>query len=316
MELKAPAPGLAMDELIGKVGQLHSAPQVAQQVLHLTRTIDFDVSEVVDCLKNDPALALKILRVINSAQYGFVRKISNLRQAAALLGRRSLRLVTLTFSLVESLTHGAGGRMFYDYWRRALTMAVSAARFSEYSPAIEYDAAYSAGLLADAGILLLTAAEGDRYTALYLKTPHGPALVEAERQAFGFSHAALGARLLEVWQFPIEVVEAVASHHEASSRPAPLWLAVRAGNHLAEILWASSGPRLADARTRLAEMFSLGEGEFQRLALSVREEVLLTAELFDIRLTGSGLDCPALLDQARRQHLDAALEAAPDSPSR
>jgi HD-like signal output (HDOD) protein len=315
MQAKALEMPPSMDDLIAKAGQLHTVPQVAQQILHLTRDLDFDVSEVVDCLKCDPALALKILRAVNSSQYGFARQIGNLRQAAALLGRRTLRLITLTFSLVDSLTHSAGGRLYYDYWRRALTMAVAAARFSEFDPAIDGDAAYSAGLLADIGILVFARAAGENYTARYLQVPHGPELVDAEQQAFGFNHAALGAGLLDGWQLPAAVAEAVAGHHEVHSHSGPVQGAVHAGNLMAHVLWARTEPQLADARSRLRERFSLGQEEFGRLALACKEDVLLSAELFDIRLTGSDLDCKALLDQGRRQHRVAALETAPESAS-
>jgi HD-like signal output (HDOD) protein len=312
MESKAAADRAAMDDLIARVGSLHSAPQVAQQIIQLTGNIDFDPSEVVDCLKSDPSLALKILRVLNSSQYGFARKISNLRQAAALLGRRALRLVPLTFSLVETLTRGAGGRVFYDYWRRALTMANGAARLSEHDAAIDHDAAYSAGLVADLGILLLAQAEGETYISMYTKTLHGPALEDAERRAFGFSHAALGAHLLESWQFPRAVVEAAAFHHCRRSQAGPVEMAVHAGSLLADVLWGRRQVLAGEAWICFQAGFRLTNEEFRTLPLTCKKEVLLNAELFDTRLTGSALDSLTLLDQTRRQQLAAALETTPE----
>src|SRR5207249_377986 len=108
-------------------------------------------------------------------------------------------------------------------------MAVVAARLADSSLLLERDTTYASGLFADLGVLVLAQLEGDRYTAFYQQTSHGPELVEAERRRFGFGHPAVGARLLERWQFPAELVAAAAQHHEATAT-APLEVAVRTAN--------------------------------------------------------------------------------------
>ena len=83
-----------------------------------------------------------------------------------MLGQRTLRTVALTFSLVDSFTRGAGGRIYNAYWGRALTMASVASRISLGRREIDQDNAYSAGLLADLGMLVFAQFENERYTAL------------------------------------------------------------------------------------------------------------------------------------------------------
>jgi HD-like signal output (HDOD) protein len=298
-----------MDALLNWVGQLHSAPQIAQRVLKLTSDVQFDVREVVSCLESDPALAARILRVVNSSNYGLARRVTNLPQAVAFMGQRALRMVTMTFSLVETLTHGEAGRLYYDYWRRALTTAVVASRLAQLKPQLDRDVVYSAGLLADLGILALAQDRGEAYTALYQRQPHGPELVAAEREAFAFGHPALGAHLLRRWGFPLTLIEAAARHHDESPDPVPLEAAVRAGNLMADVLWTPQSPHLASVRLLLMGHFNLNLDGFIGLARDCKNDVLLNAELFGFQLQGK-IDCEALLAQARQQHLDVSLEVA------
>jgi|GEM_PF-448873 len=289
-----------MDELIRRTVELHSAPLVARSILNLTRDLDYDVREVVQCLEADPALSAKILRIVNSSQYGLSRQITNLRQAVAYLGQRSLRLVSLTFSLVDGLTRGPAAELYAAYWRRSLTMATVASKLSESSAAVQRNDAYAAGLLADIGVLLLAQRHGGRYVALAQSTPHGLELVEAERQQFGFGHPALGARLLQRWDFPTSLVEAAAHHHEDRTHSLPLGAAVRAADLVADVLWNPQSREVTNARTLLEEHFGLDVNAFIELARWCKSEVQQNAEIFGIDLRAS-IDCDKLAEEARRR---------------
>jgi HD-like signal output (HDOD) protein len=299
----------AINTFLNRVPQLHSAPQVAQRVLQLTADPQFEVQEIVECLENDPALTARIMRVVNSSQFGLIGKVESLRQAVAHLGQRSLRLVTMTFSLVDSLTKGIGARLYYDYWRRALTMAAVSARLSECGAGMDRDIAYSAGLLAELGVLVLAQADAEEYAPLYLRTAHGADLIEAEREQYGFAHPALGARLLQLWDFPAALVHAALHHHAQREQPRPLEAAVCGGNLMVDVFWTPHSTQINPARAWVQTHFGLDMDGFIDLALGSKNDVLLNAELFNIRL-GPDIDCQALLDQARQQHADASLDAA------
>jgi HD-like signal output (HDOD) protein len=298
-----------MADFIRRARQLHSAPQVAQRVLDLTSDVQFSVHEVVDCLKRDPALAAKILRVVNSSAFGLRARVTGLPQAVSLLGQRSLRLITMTFSLVEALTRGTAGALYQDFWRRSLTMAAAASRLAAARPGADREAAYAAGLLADLGVLVMAQGAGEGYAALYEQRPHGPELVAAERDLFGFGHPALAGRLLQMWEFPPALVQAVVRHHDAPTGAEPLETAVALSDPFADVLWRPNSPRLGAVRLSLHRAFGLDTDGFITLALACKQELTEQAQLFDVNLAES-LDCQALVDRAREQHLAAALETA------
>lgn len=299
----------ALERLIRQIDRLHSGPGIAQKLLALIRDPEFDMADVAECLEHDPALSARILGVVNSSRYGLAHKIGSIRHAAAFLGRRSLQLVTLSFSLLESFSRGPYRQMYLDYWRRALTVATVAHRIAQQQEKLTGDEAYAAGLVADIGVLVLAQVVGERYIGMYMKHAHGPELVAVENQSLGFNHAEVGARLLERWGLPEAVVSAVNRHHEPSSDSAPIEKAVHAGWLMSEALWTPNSPHVKAARQFLQDEFAFTLDDFIDLAQHCRSDIDESAEAFGIAM-GKPVNCQQLIDEARRVSLETALNAA------
>ncbi len=300
-----------IDSFLHRMDQLHSAPQVAQKVLQITRDPEFDVGQVARCLESDPALAAKILRVANSSKYGLRHQVTSVRQAVAFIGQRSVRLIALTFGLVDSLTRGAHGKQYSEFWRRSLTIACVAAESARNTDDVPTDEAYAAGLLADMGQLILAQLEPERFFGLSDQYAHGTDLVAAERQEFGFAHPELGARLLQQWELPESLIEAVALHHVADEAADGVGLAVRAGDLMSDALWTPESRQVAASKALLQEEYGLDLDGYIALAVDCKREIQENADLFGVTLTGT-IDCDALLEEARKVHAEASLEAALD----
>jgi len=302
----------AIDRLLDRMDELHSSPAVAYQVLDLMKDPEFRIQEIAGHLEADPALAASILRLVNSSCLGLTHKIGSLRQAVTYIGTRSLRLAVLSFGLVDQLTRGTPLLVCRDYWRRALTMASAASQLCTDPEQTSPDEAYSAGLLADIGVLVLAQVETERYVAMYDELGHGPELVKSERRDFGFGHATLGAKLLSRWNLPTRLTLAVARHDNSRRPPNTLvGRAVRAGDLLADALWAPKTPRLPEAQAFLADNFGLDTDGFISLALACKADIARNAKLFRVELTGS-IDCEEFRRQALKQYKTEAMETAID----
>lgn len=288
---------LALDRLVSRVNALRGPTKPAQQLLQLTRDPYFDLGQAVDCLQRDPALAAHVLRIVNSSFYGQRRDVTNLRQAVVCLGQRSLRLITMTYSLAHSIGTGATKAIYRTYWQRAIAMAVVAARVSAGRRGVDRDDAYSAGLLADLGILVLAQFEASRYGASLQETPHGPALVAAERETFGYSHADVAGRLMQRWEFPQPLVRAVIHHHENRVDAIPLESAVHAGNLMADALYDPQALQVERAKKFVEERFQVDLDGFRELAEASKEDVLECCAALGVQLT-QPLDTQALADAA------------------
>lgn len=312
MPIPAQSSREAIDRLLERMDELHSSPAVACQVLDLLKDPEFQIQEIATHLEADPALAASILRLVNSSCLGLPRKIASLQQAVTYIGARSLRLAVLSFGLVDQLTRGTPLLVCRDYWRRALTMASAASQLCAKSKQTPPDEAYSAGLLADIGVLVFAQVETERYVAMYDELGHSRELVKAERRNFGFSHAVLGGVLLSRWNLPKQLTLAVARHDDGR-RPAKTLVgrAVAAADMLADALWAPQTPRLPEAQAFLAVNFGLDIDGFISLAVACKAGIAQNAELFRVELTGS-IDCDELKAQALKQFKTEAMETAMD----
>lgn len=287
-----------IDALIAKAARLHSPPEVAQSLLNLTRDEDFDIREVVDCIRRDPAMSAKLLQVVNSSRYGLPASVGNLHQAAALLGQRTVLLLAMTFSIVNTFATGAARSLYNDYLRSALTTACGASRVNRRATVLERKDAYTAGLLADVGILVMAQADGDSYLSLY-RDHRGSLLVEAEQARYGFDHAAVAARLFQKWQFPGGVLSAVRRHHDEAVTE-PIETATYGGSLLAEAIWRKDAEVMDRCRGWLEAHFGIDIDRFLDLAIQCRDEVALELEVFGVDFDRS-IDCRQLLEQARQQ---------------
>ncbi len=145
-------------EIIARTQSLYSLPGVTAQVLELTRTTQIDTAELKRCIEQDPALAVKLLRVVNSSLFGLSRTVVDLQQAMNVLGINPLRMLVLGFSLPERLFLFVNRDIMSRYWHRTLLKATIARQLSKMVKTIisgNEDDAFIAGLVGDIGLLVM-----------------------------------------------------------------------------------------------------------------------------------------------------------------
>jgi HD-like signal output (HDOD) protein len=185
--------------LAGSVDGLPSLPRIYGDLTAALESPSCRTEEIAAVVCRDPALAAKILQLVNSSFFGLPRQVTSLPEAVTYLGvmtLRSLVLSTEAMSLFRPAARAAG--LDVDALSvRAVATATEAARLA--APEDRSDA-FTAGLLSDVGLLLLAA--------------KAPELLQRDEATLGFTHGGAGAYLLGLWGLPPRVVEAVAFHHD------------------------------------------------------------------------------------------------------
>ncbi len=300
---------LEIDRALSKLDKLHSSPVVALRVMELTRKDDFEMIDVVECLENDPALTASILRLVNSSYYGLPQKITSLSHALNYLGRRSVRLAVLSFGLVKMLVSGAPGKLHQLYWKRSLTMAAAARRCAVLSndPEAHPDTAFTAGLLADLGMLALAQMETEKYLEICQEPDHTLRQVQLERETFGFDHMAVGGRLLARWNLSEEMVQAVANHHVYLPMCSELNHTLLVANLLTDVLWNPASHYMQPLQYVLKSRFDMGVDDFITLAEDTKKAVKESMVIFGVNLRVN-IDVEAIEAEAREQFQREALD--------
>jgi HD-like signal output (HDOD) protein/GGDEF domain-containing protein len=197
-------------QLLNHSRQLYSLPGVVLEVLELTNAPQLDTNRLKECIERDPALTIKVLRVVNSSLFGLSRRVSNLSQALAVLGTKPLKMLVLGFGLPEPLFAGVARDVLDRYWKHTLTRAVAARELSEKIWSLPGDELFVIGLLKDLGRLVLIQGLGQPYIEVLRKADWPRREVRAlEQRLIGFDHIQLTAGLLEQWGLPESLVAAV-----------------------------------------------------------------------------------------------------------
>jgi HD-like signal output (HDOD) protein len=170
--------------------------------------------EVSELIGADPALTADVLRLANSPLYARQHDISSLLRAMALLGMDAVRGLVMTVALRNFSSSATHSPVFQQCWRHNLACGLISADLAE-APWKERDAAYTIGLLHDAGRLALLAANPLSYGQL-LKAGAAsrPEMWEKERELFEVDHCEIGGWLADAWQLPEDFQVAMQHHHE------------------------------------------------------------------------------------------------------
>jgi diguanylate cyclase (GGDEF)-like protein len=304
-----------LEQLVDRCGQLYSLPTVAIRVLALTESPTVDARALKDCIENDPALTSKILRVVNSSLFGLSREVTDLTQAIGLLGINPLKLLVLGFSLPDRLFVGINGAMLRRYWHRTLVKAVAAREISQTLLDRTGDEAFIAGLLQDIGALVLLQELGERYARLYGDALATSADISAtEREALGFDHATLSARLLERWRLPRQLAVAVEAGHSRQqvARLAPGHRPLAEVLLLADFVAALLAENRTDGLSELLdcghEFLALGHAQLASLVSTLSAKVHHLADVLEIDLP-AGQDYQAILIEAHGRMSELVCDA-------
>jgi HD-like signal output (HDOD) protein/GGDEF domain-containing protein len=308
----------ALDRFVERASELYSLPAVAVRVLDLTAEPQVDLRALKSCIENDPALAAKVLRVVNSSLFGLSSEVRDLGQALALLGIKPLKLLVLGFSLSAAICPNLDGSAVKRYWRHTLTQAIAARELSERIWQSPGDEPFLAALLQDIGMLVLIQELGDPYVrfldrALATEREIAP----LEKSVLGFDYRELGARLLDRWALPGSLVgsinlrlrpEAIGYLSEAEQAlPRILRLAER----LADLMIDRRHAALAELLSEPARRQSLSTSQVEELIAAVEQKVGQLANLFSCELP-PGVDYRDVLVEAHRRMSRLATEVAGD----
>lgn len=207
--------------LRGLVSKLDNLPSLPHAYLELTQELrrpEPDLHKIDELIGADMAMTAKILKLVNSAFFCLPCVISGASHAVKLLGLDTLRTLVLTAHVFEqfqsSLLTADEVQQMSDHSLAVSNSARKIARL-EHADQPTQEGAFTAGLLHDAGKLILASALTDQYRqVLEHKEKANIGLYAAEQELLGCSHAQVAAYLFGLWGLPGTIVEAVAWHHE------------------------------------------------------------------------------------------------------
>jgi putative nucleotidyltransferase with HDIG domain len=208
--------------ILKRIRDIPSLPDVVTRILAVIGKATTPASEIARLISYDPGLTSKVLRMVNSAAYGFQRQISSIQHGIMILGFNNVRGLVLSasiFKLFEGHTH-PGGLNHNEFWEHSLSTAVAARVLAKELRVPDADDIFSAAMLHDIGKVVLDIYFQQDYQAVMeqarrLNLPfHGREFYELEQRLLGITHTSIGSFLATKWKLPVTFTEVIQFHHE------------------------------------------------------------------------------------------------------
>lgn len=206
----------AVRSLVGRIDHLPSVPRTYHQLSRAIVRPDVGIAEVAAIVESDPAMSAKVLQLVNCGYFGLSQPVTCTAQAVTRLGIEMVRGLALSAQVFSSVPVPVlGSAWLEDLQQHSLVVGQLGRRL--VGSAHQAEQVFTAAMMHDIGKVILAMGWPGEYQALCreIATSARPGYL-MERERLGVSHSEVAAYLLGVWGLPLEVVEAVAYHHEPS----------------------------------------------------------------------------------------------------
>ena len=209
-------PQQIVKDALKRVTSISTLPEVTSKIISTVENPSSTAAQLHRIVSHDPALATRILKVVNSAFYGLPGQIGSIERAIVLLGVNAVKNIAVAASIGQ-LFRGAKlceGYTAKDLWTHCIAVALAARDLAKQCGQPISEEAFLAGMIHDIGLLISLQLFPEQLREVCEKTKCGGVFAELERQIIGVDHQQLGMGLAEQWKFP-RPCQLVAGYHHA-----------------------------------------------------------------------------------------------------
>ncbi len=228
---------------------LPTLPTVVSTMIDLVDSPRTSAVVLSRLIGSDQSLTAKILKLANSAYYGFPREIPTVNLAIVVLGFNTVKEMGLSLSVFDVFrkTPSSGSFDVRLFWEHSVACGVAARMIARARCNRFAGEAFVAGLLHDIGKVILKQYFDPEFAEIIaLQQGEKMTLEEAEAAVIGTTHAQIGAWLAEKWNLPELISETILRHHNPGDTHAdPAFVAcVSLGDHVCHLSGTGQSGRL------------------------------------------------------------------------
>ncbi len=202
-------------KLIRGDDQLASLPNVYTRIVETLNSPRVSSSAIASIVSKDSSLSLRLLRLVNSALYGFPARIDSISRGITLLGTNELTTLSLGISVV---------RMFQDmpeklinmetFWAHSIRCGLFSQVLASHKVGLSEEKLFIGGLLHDIGRLVLVRKIPKSYASVILMSREEQIpLYRAEQKLLNCDHAEVGRILAKEWHMTPVLSQMIGGHH-------------------------------------------------------------------------------------------------------
>lgn len=283
-----------LKNIIRKVDSLPTLPTTYARISELMRKPTTCALDIADVISRDQVLTARLLKLVNSAFYGFSGRITTVSSAVVVLGFRAIRSLVLSSSVMDLFKEKEANPFLdpVDFWKHSLAVAACSKLISKNIDYDDPEEFFVAGLLHDIGKLIQNQfLKASFLEALSHAEKSRMCLYDAELEKMGLAHSETGLMLCEKWKLPECIREAIFFHHtpQKSNRYPVFAAVVHVSNVIVKSLeLGASGDSIVGPFYQEAwEILSFPQSQLEPL---MHKLLIETEEIFQILKPARGLD--------------------------
>jgi putative nucleotidyltransferase with HDIG domain len=211
---------------------------VIDKITRLLQNPQTSAEEIGKVIMTDQALASKVLRLVNSAFYGFPGRISTISHAVVILGFSTIKNIVLTASIFDAFAQNkntASDFSIEQFWLHSIGCGAASQAIAKRVGFKEKEECFIAGLIHDIGKIIMCYFFPEIFNSVSQNARNKDILfLESEREVIGITHDEIGAIIARRWNLPANLQSVVQNHH--SPAPEKDFYSMTSIVHVADIL--------------------------------------------------------------------------------
>ncbi len=195
--------------------KLPALPQIYSEIIAAVENPKCSGKDIADIVSKDTGLSATLLKIINSAYYGFSEKIDSLTYAAMALGTRQICSLAMGITVINYFKGMPGTVLDMEaFWRHSVGCGIMARNLATHVQGVNSERVFIGGLLHDMGrLIFLNHFPGVSGAAMAQAGKLNLSLHQVEPRFFEMGHAEFGSQLAEVWNFSPAICALIRDHH-------------------------------------------------------------------------------------------------------
>ena len=210
-----------LDKIRVFVDKMPSLSTTVSKVLEICSRTDTSPNGLNKVISLDPVLTGQVLKLINSAYYSLMNKVTSLTRAIIMLGLNTVKNLALSTAIIRCVGQAKKSKALpiKDFWAHSIGVGVMAKLLAAERgvPLAEREEYFVAGLLHDLGKIPF----GDEYIEVLAQVQKEPeTLVKLEKKCLEIDHEEIGEMIASKWKLNAVITDAIC-HHHAPERAEP-----------------------------------------------------------------------------------------------
>ena len=197
--------------------EISSIKQTVTQIINTINNPDSSANDLKNIIEIDPPLTSKLIKLANSAFYGYPKRISEIQEAIVCIGFEAVKELALGQKVCELFNQDSdiNGYSRIALWKHSISVALYSKLIYRREFRKKGENMYVAGLLHDIGIIVIDQFLHSKLRRILKKVNNEKNnLIKIENNDLGFNHTDICMALAKDWGFPDEIAFAMGNHHE------------------------------------------------------------------------------------------------------